>query len=100
MSENQQPSQGVPDAIANGAAITPQTGEMDHTESVIITSHFKMVWLTMTALTLCLAATDVLLAIVLKNPSGAQQQAMTMCDTFAGMGFGAIFGLLSAKALG
>jgi hypothetical protein len=100
MSENQQPPQGVSDATSDGTAIASGPGGTSQTESVIITSYFKMVWLTMTALTLSLAATDVLLAILLKNPSGSAQQAMTMCDTFAGMGFGAIFGLISGKALG
>ena len=100
MSERQQSSQSLPSEAVHSAPTTSNSEVISQTESLTITSHFKMVWLTMTALTFCLAAADVLLAILIKNPSGSEQQAMTMCDTFAGIGFGAIFGFLSAKALG
>ena len=66
---------------------------------VIISPHFKMIWLTITGLTVLLAFADILLSLLVKNPTASMQQAIAMCDNFAKVGFGAIFGMLGAKAL-
>lgn len=101
MPEDQPSQPSTPNPPAGAAMFGSKSGQVaSGAESVVITSHFKMIWLTVTSLTLSLAVADVMLAIIFKNPSGSEQQAMTMCDTFAGMGFGGIFGLLSGKALG
>jgi hypothetical protein len=67
---------------------------------VVIGTHFKMIWLTITGLTLMLALADILLSVLIKNPTTSTQQAIAMCDTFAKVGFGGIFGMVGAKALG
>ena len=99
MSESQPVAQGNSPVVASTSAPHDNPSASSDAENVVITSHFKMIWLTITALTLCLAAADILLAVLVAHPNGSEQQAMTMCDTFAGMGFGAIFGLISAKAV-
>lgn len=65
----------------------------------MIRTHFTMIWITITGLTILLAVTDILLSIFIAHPTIAVQQSITMCDTFAKMGFGAIFGMIGAKAL-
>jgi hypothetical protein len=67
---------------------------------VIIGTHFKMIWLTITGLTLMLALADILLSVLIRSPNSSTQQAIAMCDTFATVGFGGIFGMIGAKALG
>lgn len=67
---------------------------------VVIGSHFKMIWLTITGLTIMLALADILLSVLIQHPTAAAQQAISMCDSFAKVGFGGIFGMIGAKALG
>jgi hypothetical protein len=64
-----------------------------------IDTHFTMIWFTITSLTTLLALADILLSIFIKHPTAAAQQSIAMCDTFAKVGFGGIFGMIGAKAL-
>lgn len=76
-----------------------QRGLSSDTSRIVISSHFKMVWLTITALTLLLTLADLAMSIMLKHPTLAAQNAITMCDNVSKLGYGAIFGLLGGKAL-
>ena len=84
--------------------VANRAGSGQHKQSVampevIIGAHFKMIWITITGLTIMLALADVLLSVLIKNPTSSAQQAIAMCDTFAKVGFGGIFGMIGAKAL-
>ena len=67
---------------------------------VVISAHFKMIWITITCLTVSLALADIAMSLMVAHPTDSGQQAITMCDTFAKVGFGAIFGMIGTKALG
>jgi hypothetical protein len=67
---------------------------------VVISAHFKMIWITITSLTLLLLFADIAMSLLVKHPTNSAQQAIGMCDTFAKVGFGVIFGMLGTKALG
>jgi hypothetical protein len=67
---------------------------------VVIGAHFKMIWITITGLTIMLTVVDILMSILIKHPTASAQQAIAMCDTFAKVGYGAIFGMIGTKALG
>lgn len=82
------------------ATDNPQRQRPGSTRQIVISSHFKMVWLTITALTLVLTFADLAMSIMLKHPTVAAQNAITMCDNVSKLGYGAIFGLLGGKALG
>lgn len=79
----------------------PQGIHQLHSRTVpeAIDTHFTMIWLTITSLTTFLALADILLSIFIKHPTAAAQQSIAMCDTFAKVGFGGIFGMIGAKAL-
>jgi hypothetical protein len=85
-------------AIARSASM-PRSNSTAIPE-VIIGSHFKMIWLTITTLTIMLAFADILLSVLIQHPTATAQQAISMCDSFAKVGFGGIFGMIGAKALG
>jgi hypothetical protein len=83
---------------------TTQTSSAPHAKvsvipEIVIGSHFKMIWITITGLTIMLAFADILLSILIQHPTAAAQQAISMCDSFAKVGFGGIFGMIGAKAI-
>ncbi len=65
----------------------------------MIGTHFTLIWITITGLTTLLTLADIMLSIFITHPTIAVQQSIAMCDTFAKMGFGVIFGMIGAKAL-
>src|SRR5690348_5588896 len=93
---------GQPSEVANAAA---KAGRLSRAKTsavpqVIIGTHFKMIWITITGLTLLLLFADIAMSLLVKHPNNSAQQAIGMCDTFAKVGFGVIFGMLGTKALG
>ena len=98
MNNNNKGSHETPDAAAIEQSHTPHA-KSDVIPEVVIGSHFKMIWITITSLSMILAMTDILLSVLIKHPNPASQQAIAMCDSFAKVGFGGIFGMIGAKAL-
>jgi len=73
------------------------TTEKPQTPTVTVTSHFKMIWLTIVSITSALIILDILLSVLIKNPTDAVKNAIDMCDNLAKAGIGAIFGMLGGK---
>jgi hypothetical protein len=61
---------------------------------------FKLVFLSVFLLTIGLIVVDILLAVMVKEPSDAVSSAIETCDTGFKAGIGAIFGLLGGKSFG
>ncbi|WP_159029173.1 hypothetical protein [Streptomyces viridochromogenes] len=64
-----------------------------------MTAHFKLVFLSVAAMTLLTLTASVYIGIFIKNPTEAAKSAMNTCSTLANLGFGAMVGLLGGKAV-
>ncbi|MGW5787066.1 hypothetical protein ACWEWK_24105 [Streptomyces sp. NPDC003757] len=64
-----------------------------------VSSHFKMVFIAVVAITIGALAANLYIAIFVEKPTEAAKSAMDTCSTIANLGFGAIVGLLGGKAV-
>lgn len=64
-----------------------------------VSSHFKMVFIAVVAITVGALAANLYIAIFVEKPTEAAKSAMDSCSTIANLGFGAIVGLLGGKAV-
>ena len=64
----------------------------------VVTSRFRLVFISVLVLTVCLLLVDMLLVLTVHNPSAQAQNFMDLCSRLATIGFGAIIGLLGGKA--
>ncbi len=67
-------------------------------QQAVVTPLFRMVFFTVTALTLILFLAYVGLVLWLKHPDSQQSTLMDFCSMTSAFGFGGIFGLLGGKA--
>lgn len=65
---------------------------------ITISPVFKLVFLTVTGLTLLSIITSILMCVFIDNPSGIQLDLITTCSGTWKMGFAAILGLIGGKA--
>jgi len=71
----------------------------DHTYEQIgvVTPRFRLVFRTVLGLTVSLLLADLVLVLLLRNPTPQAQNLMDLCSRLATIGFGAIIGLLGGK---
>jgi hypothetical protein len=78
-----------------------KTAEVERKQEVqqvgLVAPHFRIVLVSVIALTVWLLIVDMILVLVLRNPSTEAQNLMDLCGRLATIGFGAIIGLLGAK---
>lgn len=63
-----------------------------------LTPTFKLVFLSVLSITMVSLALNVILVLVLDNPSNEAKNLMETCSTIVKAGFGAIVGLIGGKA--
>lgn len=80
--------------------LVAESGQQGDAMSVVVQSHFKLVFLTVAGLSVLLLAIQVTLAVMIKEPTDAVDNVLTLCDTISKLGFGAIFGMIGTKAAG
>jgi hypothetical protein len=85
----------VPEAPAPTAEATPD----ETAPLVIVTAHFKLVFICVTAITVFTLLACVSIGIFVSHPTEATTKALDLCSTIAASGFGALVGLLSGKAM-
>jgi hypothetical protein len=62
-----------------------------------VSSHFKLIFLTVLALTVITLALRIGMALMVGSPNDSVKDAMTTCGLLANAGFGAILGLIGGK---
>ncbi|MGP3913736.1 hypothetical protein [Nonomuraea sp. 10N515B] len=87
-------------AVAQQSAVAAEGAQSGDGVSVVVQSHFKLVFLTVAGLSVLLLAIQVTLAVMVKEPTDAVNNVLTLCDTISKLGFGAIFGMIGTKAAG
>jgi hypothetical protein len=97
-------NQGTPAAAQPDGGTDLQrkdSAEVSHEQEVqqvgLVAPHFRIVLISVIALTVWLLIVDMILVLVLRNPSAEAQNLMDLCGRLATIGFGAIIGLLGAK---
>lgn len=80
-----------------GAAATPETPPLATVTTV--SPLFKLVFLSVTALTVLLLLLHVALAVGLESPSTTQQELIDTVQTAWQVGFSGMLGLIGGKAL-
>jgi hypothetical protein len=63
----------------------------------VVTPRFRLVFISVLILTVCLLLVDMLLVLAVRNPSAQAQNFMDLCSRLATIGFGAIIGLLGGE---
>jgi hypothetical protein len=64
-----------------------------------LTPLFKLVFLTVTGLTVLAFAVNMVLVLVMNEPSAEAKSFLELCSTISKMGFAAIVGLVGGKAI-
>jgi hypothetical protein len=67
------------------------------TSTTTVTSHFRMVFLTVAGLTVTLLISLSVLSLVMPDPTEQQQKLLDLFTTLVTAGFGAIVGLIGGK---
>lgn len=81
-------------------AAAPEVTTAAHTIDVTkLTPLFKMVFLTITGLTVLAFAANLILVLVLDKPGDEAKSFLELCSTISKMGFAAIVGLIGGKAI-
>lgn len=65
--------------------------------STVLTSHFKLIFISIVALTMCLFIASTWLAVSFDDPSAQVGNLIETFSSCAKIGFGAVVGLLGAK---
>ncbi|EST25807.1 hypothetical protein [Streptomyces roseochromogenus] len=79
---------------------TPTAATATDTAAVTtVTAHFKLVFLSVTLITVLTLAASLYIGIFVEKPTEAAKSAMDTCSTLANLGFGAMVGLLGGKAV-
>jgi hypothetical protein len=67
--------------------------------AALVESHFKLIFLVVTGLTVLLLAMELAIAALAGDPSDAMNRVFDTCDNGFKVGIGAIFGLMGGKVL-
>ncbi|MFE1235602.1 hypothetical protein [Streptomyces tendae] len=83
------------------APVTDETGQPPPPEPAVttVTAHFKLVFISVAAITLITLMASLYIGIFVEKPTEATKSAMNTCSTLANLGFGAMVGLLGGKAV-
>ncbi|MCX4506706.1 hypothetical protein [Streptomyces anulatus] len=84
--------------LADAAVSDSTTAEQVPPGSTVITSHFKLIFLSVLALTVFSLCGSLAIALLIDKPSEAAKAVADTCLTIAQMGFGAMVGLLGGRA--
>ncbi|MFD7390531.1 hypothetical protein ACFV46_18875 [Streptomyces sp. NPDC059852] len=91
------------DGLANpGASVDAPQSPPPATDTAAVTTvsaHFKLVFISVTVITVLTLAASLYIGIFVEKPTEAAKSAMDTCSTLANLGFGAMVGLLGGKAV-
>ncbi len=87
----------MPDDLTSSVTVGTTTTEQIPPGSTVITSHFKLIFLSVLALTVFSLCGSLAVALFTDKPSEAAKSVADTCLTIAQMGFGAMVGLLGGR---
>ncbi|MFI6011498.1 hypothetical protein ACIBAG_22230 [Streptomyces sp. NPDC051243] len=77
----------------------PAATPTDAATVTTVSAHFKLVFISVTVITVLTLAASLYIGIFVEKPTEAAKSAMDTCSTLANLGFGAMVGLLGGKAV-
>ncbi|MGW3448961.1 hypothetical protein [Streptomyces sp. NPDC001076] len=88
------------ESVTNAASAVAGSSTVAEQPAVTtVTAHFKLVFLSVTLITVLTLAASLYIGIFVQKPTEAAKSAMDTCSTLANLGFGAMVGLLGGKAV-
>ncbi|CAM5666899.1 hypothetical protein SVIOM342S_06202 [Streptomyces violaceorubidus] len=88
-----------PGASIDAAQTPPPAAATDAAAVTTVSAHFKLVFISVTVITVLTLAASLYIGIFVEKPTEAAKSAMDTCSTLANLGFGAMVGLLGGKAV-